>query len=171
MLGVLILCLSVCVSGDLNMDRVRDENSINKQHNPLEKFQGHKLRHIKDEKIKLIVDKRELKRSGEWVEVSWNGVTKPTELDLIALYAPHDADPKVTAPVKYQLCTDPSHVANGSGKMRYAALIGIFVHGLVHLLGLLLGRNTSQFKNKNMRILEKLCWCAKGSACSTCEKR
>ena len=43
----------------------------------------------------------ELKRSGEWVSVSWSGASASWG-DWVGVYSPADADVTVTAPIKYK---------------------------------------------------------------------
>lgn len=57
-----------------------------------------------------------LKRSGDWVEVSWSGSYTPSHWDYVALVVPADADVRSTAPAKYKNCRDAVPAASGSAQ-------------------------------------------------------
>ncbi len=56
----------------------------------------------------------ELKRSGEWVSVSWSGASASWG-DWVGVYSPADADVTVTAPIKYKYADEViSHCTLGT---------------------------------------------------------
>lgn len=60
-----------------------------------------------------------LRRSGEVVEVRFCCVQDPKEDDFVALYAPWDAEPNATAPVKMRPATEaPEYMNSGVGTLR-----------------------------------------------------
>eukprot|EP00884_Botryococcus_braunii_P013968 jgi/Botrbrau1/22572/Bobra.176_1s0005.1 len=70
--------------------------------------------------LKFEVSSNELSRSGEWLEVFWSGLHNPQRDDLVALYIPADADPKLTAPAKYKwLSKADTHLSSGNGTLRF----------------------------------------------------
>lgn len=69
-------------------------------HNPLELFQVANVQlALENSSVRLHVNATALERSGTWFEVVWTGVQSPRLDDLVALYAPADADPRKAAPV------------------------------------------------------------------------
>ena len=63
-------------------------------------------------------------KNGDWVELRWSGVQAPALDDMLALYAPADADVKSSAPVKYiWAIQSPSHMASGNGSYRRFLLL------------------------------------------------
>ena len=63
-------------------------------------------------------------KSGDWVELRWSGVQAPALDDMLALYAPADADASLSAPVKYiWAIQSPSHMASGNGSYRRFPLL------------------------------------------------
>jgi len=74
--------------------------------------------------LALTVNTTLLKRSGDWVEVSWSGSYTPSHWDYVALVVPADADVRSTAPAKYKNCRDAVPAASGSAQptLRFRAL-------------------------------------------------
>ena len=63
-------------------------------------------------------------KNGDWVELWWSGVQAPALDDMLALYAPADANVKSSAPVKYiWAIQSPSHMASGNGSYRRFLLL------------------------------------------------
>ena len=60
-----------------------------------------------DANIKLGASPNTLEHSGDWVTVSWSGVSSPSVEDWIGVYTPptngNSIDPKHHAPVKFQV--------------------------------------------------------------------
>ncbi|GAX76824.1 hypothetical protein CEUSTIGMA_g4270.t1 [Chlamydomonas eustigma] len=54
---------------------------------------------------------------GQYCNVTWSGVTNPTESDAIGLYVPADGDPTGSVPVQYALAVkmSQSHLLHGCG--------------------------------------------------------
>lgn len=80
--------------------------------------------HAPDSVIHLEASPSHLARGGLWVTVSWSGVNNPTEGDFIAAYAPLEADPASTAPIKYQYAAaaDADHLQKGAGRVKFRLL-------------------------------------------------
>ena len=96
---------------------------VPEMHNALEKFNIRNLQHTLHIGLRLSADVTELKQSGDWINVSWQGVQDPQDDDYIALYAPADADVYKTSPVKYQWAARASsHRAEGAGSIRWLEL-------------------------------------------------
>ena len=58
---------------------------------------------VLDSSISLKASPDVLEKSGSWLNLSYSGIEKPTEDDLIAVYSPTPDKPKIdlqTAPVK-----------------------------------------------------------------------
>ena len=59
--------------------------------------------------IKLVASPNTLEHSGDWVTVSWTGVSYPNFEDWIGVYTPptngSSVDPQKQAPVKFQVRT------------------------------------------------------------------
>lgn len=77
-----------------------------------------------DESIIIQASPRQLSKGGLWVTVEWSGVSDPTEGDFVAAYAPLDAQPDATAPIKYQYASaaDPGHLQRGAGRVKFRLL-------------------------------------------------
>ena len=75
-----------------------------------------------DDRVRLSVDATRLERSGDWVTVSWSAVPAPTYTDLLAVFVPADADPRLVAPVKFTAASrSPTHMSAGAGSLRCAS--------------------------------------------------
>lgn len=69
-----------------------------------------------DEGIRVTANVTEA--SGQWVRVAFSGVTDPRLDDTVALFAPGDANPSATAPVKYKWAlTSPGYLSSGRGSL------------------------------------------------------
>ncbi|KAL6786044.1 hypothetical protein ACKKBG_A01170 [Auxenochlorella protothecoides x Auxenochlorella symbiontica] len=71
-------------------------------HNYLEKFPSGLLPLEKEHDVSIHYNATSLQHSGDWVEVSVQGVARPHRDDILALYAPADAHLHGAAPVKYE---------------------------------------------------------------------
>lgn len=61
-----------------------------------------------------------LRHTGEWVEVSFEGVGSPHKGDWVGVYSPADADVHSTAPVKWQHAdVSAEYLRTGAGKLRF----------------------------------------------------
>ena len=62
---------------------------------------------LAEESIRLIADPPQLNKSGEWVNISWNGVYFPTKDDWVGVWVLPNAsvsiDAKKQAPIKFQV--------------------------------------------------------------------
>ena len=62
---------------------------------------------VVDATIKLVASPNALEHSGDWVTVSWSGVSYPSFEDWIGVYTPptngNSVDPQKQAPVKFQV--------------------------------------------------------------------
>ena len=62
---------------------------------------------VVDATIKLVASPNTLEHSGDWVTVSWSGVSYPNFEDWIGVYTPptngNSVDPQKQAPVKFQV--------------------------------------------------------------------
>ena len=93
---------------------------VPEMHNALEKFNIRNLQHALHTGLHLSANVTELQHSGDWIDVSWQGVQDPQDDDYVALYAPADANVYKTSPVKYQWAVKaPSHRAEGAGSIRW----------------------------------------------------
>jgi len=112
-----ILCLVVFLAAFTSFA----QDSVNHDmHNSLEKFQIGNVRHALDDVIQLATSHDVLRQSGQWVEVTWQGVQDPQDDDYIALYAPANVSLYETSPVKYQWAVKASsHRAHGTGRIRF----------------------------------------------------
>jgi hypothetical protein len=61
---------------------------------------------------------------GEWVELTWSGVSTPAETDWIGVYSPSTVDIKKTKPVKYLFPSKvvPTYLKTGSGSWSFRLL-------------------------------------------------
>ena len=62
---------------------------------------------IIESSISLTVSPTKLNKTGEWITVTWTGVSKPAKDDWIGVYSPpvnQSIDPVKHAPVKFQVC-------------------------------------------------------------------
>lgn len=71
-------------------------------HNYLEKFPSSPLPLEKEHSVEIRYNTSSLQHSGDWIEVSVQGVAHPHRKDILALYAPADAHLHGAAPVKYE---------------------------------------------------------------------
>lgn len=80
--------------------------------------------HAPDSGIRIEASPSHLARGGLWVTVAWSGVSDPTEGDFVAAYAPLEADPQSTAPIKYQYAAaaDAEHLRTGAGRVKFRLL-------------------------------------------------
>lgn len=91
-------------------------------HNPLEHFIVNNAALDFDSKAQIAVNTSWLDHSGQWVEVTWQGVPFPSYDDYIALY-PDGADVTATAPIKFKLAAGiSSHVLTGAGATSFRIL-------------------------------------------------
>ncbi|GAQ85317.1 purple acid phosphatases superfamily protein [Klebsormidium nitens] len=89
-------------------------------HNPLEEINVESMVVQINEEVQLSVTPQVVPENAGWVTVSWRNVDEPSSLDWIAVYVPADADPTLTAPIKFKMAvTDPGHLASGSGSVRF----------------------------------------------------
>ena len=112
-------------------DLLTGANCKNEVHNPLELFAVHNLVVASEPPLegssrpagpKLWTNITHYSKSGTWVEVWWSNVLTPRLDDLVALYVPADADPRKTAPVKFQYAfRSPTHRTLGAGHLRQAS--------------------------------------------------
>jgi acid phosphatase type 7 len=90
------------------------------RHNYLEAFNSQNSKFKPETSIVIKCNISELSRNGEWVEVSWSGVSKPKEADMLALFAPPDAYHDGAAPVKYAYAnSSANYIKTGSGSMSF----------------------------------------------------
>lgn len=90
-------------------------NAGSGRQNPLEYFRSNHATLRIESNVSVRTNITSIKRSGEWVSVSWSGVQFPTYDDLIAVYPAH-AEVKSTAPIKFKMAaSSPSHILLGSG--------------------------------------------------------
>ncbi len=109
-----VLCVATACSGA----NVRGQDT----YNAIEGFRVQNVRHALDDGIQLGASHSTLAASGQWVDVSWQGVQYPQDDDFIALYAPANVSAYHTSPVKYKWAVSaPSHRKEGAGSVRYLA--------------------------------------------------
>ncbi|CAK0782920.1 hypothetical protein CVIRNUC_006115 [Coccomyxa viridis] len=74
-------------------------------------------------RVTLRLNSTTLHCSGQWFEVSWDGMKAPSKHDAVALLVPADADPRDTAPAKHRWATEsPTHLQHGNGSLRFQLL-------------------------------------------------
>jgi hypothetical protein len=94
-------------------------SNANHEPHPLDEVLVHMVRVKSHASITMKINSTVLEKSGQWFEVSWEGVPDPDFGDWIALYVPAEADFTQTAPAKYQLATSSlSHMKDGSGTLK-----------------------------------------------------
>lgn len=95
------------------------DSSIYNLHQPLERVNVERIVHQPEPGIQLSTDHTSLKESGQWVEVSWQGVNAPSIWDWIGLWVPASANLSQTAPSKWRLAAESlSHLSTGTGRHR-----------------------------------------------------
>lgn len=88
-------------------------------HNYLEKFPSGLLPLEKEHDVSIHYNATSLQHSGDWVEVSVQGVARPHRDDILALYAPADAHLHGAAPVKYEYVrADARYLKHGHATLR-----------------------------------------------------
>lgn len=88
-------------------------------HQPLDRVNVHNVRSTEEPRIQFRVDRNTLRESGQWFEVSWQGVEAPAISDWIALWVPATANHSQTAPSKWRLAAEClSHLSTGAGRLR-----------------------------------------------------
>lgn len=118
-LRILVHCVSAFLVATLTSCASIATHEI---HNPLELYQTRNAKHLPDEGIQLGSSHTVLQHSGQWMDVTWQGVSDPRDDDFIALYAPANASVYHTSPVKYQWAVkDSGHRQNGAGTLRSAS--------------------------------------------------
>ncbi|MEW5311981.1 MAG: hypothetical protein WDW38_003647 [Sanguina aurantia] len=92
-------------------------------HNLIEKIKVNKIRVKRQRSITMSLNTSTLTTSGDWVRVSWGGVSDPAGDDWVGLLVPATADPSATAPAKFKLASsDPEYLRSGSGSVEFKVL-------------------------------------------------
>lgn len=95
------------------------DSSMYNLHQPLERINVERIVHQPEPGIQIRLDSTSLKESGQWIEVSWQGVNAPSIRDWIALWVPASANFSQTAPSKWRLAAESlSHLSTGTGRHR-----------------------------------------------------
>lgn len=112
LLFVLLLVISLLVEGAWALTEYLDVAAVGRMETAL------------DESITIHASPGQLMKGGLWVTIQWAGVANSTDGDFIAAYAPLDAQPDATAPVKYQYAAaaDPGHLQRGAGRVKFRLL-------------------------------------------------
>lgn len=101
-----------------------------------------KARIVLDSSVSLKVDTTLVEKSGDWVTVSWEGVSSPSKKDWVGVYSPpannaYGINATKNAPIKYQYAYYSStHMSYGKGSvqirlmnMRQPVIFGFFKGG------------------------------------------
>ncbi len=89
---------------------------------PKAAFRADALRVALDPAVRLQLNTTVFVRQRQVIEVSWSGVSGPSEHDLIAVYTPAFVVPWRTLPVQWVACSaaDAGHLTDGAGVARCA---------------------------------------------------
>jgi hypothetical protein len=111
-----VLCMALCL-GCVTTSSTPKANPRNEPH-PLDYVVVERVMHLKDSGVTLTVNSTQLTRSGQWFEVTWDGVPEPSFNDWIGLYVPASADVTSISPAKYKMASSvASHLSEGRGVM------------------------------------------------------
>ena len=129
--------------------------NAHKHVSPFERIQMHLASVRLDSSISISISPDALESNGQWVTVTWSGVSKPSKDDWIGAFSQLPFNPS-SAPAKYKMCSDvsPDYIRTGSGNttfrlvnMRSAYTFALF-SGQDHPVLLATSKSVS-FKNPN----------------------